>query len=373
MDTLGIWYEPIKGDVKSKVDAKSEEQKEPCKISDVTTEIHVNLWKLRVNHDKATQGKSTLSKYERNFDYFLDLGLMISNISGIGKVGLYFPFVISSDEIMDLGIAFHQDANLVNTIFNADLRTTFTGAKILEVENQADNNKKFNIYSLDTKQQIEIEEYKNIGAVIHIKLDQISRGRAEAHYFRIRIKSDKVRNFSRIHNPKNSFFESAFLNTEVIDFRINERRNFDRSILERIDSCVLPKISKINFFLLRSEKDDYILSHKPSDNCRGLEKELWKTYLGDIYTHDDILAYHWKEKNIDSFRLLIKMKFEKNNVETIAKYIIVIAALSILFNLIASGLYDGMKSIGTYCKKNDATSPTTKDGTSNDCHNCHKN
>ena len=347
MDTLGIWYEPI--------ETGPEKTTGSGKLNEVKTDIHINLWKLQTNQIRSSRSNLKLSRYDRKFDHFLDLGLMISDISEINRICIFLPFSIQINEIIDLGNAFHQDANLVSAIFNADLRATSSGTKILEVEN-LESHYKFNIYSLDTAQQIKIEEYKDIGVVIYINLAQIVHKRTEAHYFRIRIKSENVRNFSRIYKPRNSFFESAFQNTEVIDFRINERRNLDKSILERIDSCVLPKINKINFFLLRNEKDDYVLSHKPSDNCRGLEKGLWRIYLGDNYMQDDILAYHWKEKDTDSFRLLIKMKFEKNNVETIVKYILVIAGLSILFNVSASGIYDGIKCMYVSYKNCDLVS-----------------
>ena len=54
-------------------------------------------------------------------------------------------------------------------------------------------------------------------------------------YFRLRIMSNNYGTMFEKYKPKNSFFDSAFIETEIIDFRINEKRNQDSGLMETID------------------------------------------------------------------------------------------------------------------------------------------
>ena len=46
---------------------------------------------------------------------------------------------------------------------------------------------------------------------------------------------------------------------------------------------------------MREASDDYVYSHKPPNGSRQLEADLWKSYVGDNYSFDKMIAYHWKE------------------------------------------------------------------------------
>ncbi len=272
MNTLGIWVE----NNKQKEKWEGKKHQEQVRNNNIDLTIHINLWKMQLH--RQTKIEKITSFFKNDFDYFLDIGLKLPSIEKIKKLNVYFPFQITAEECIDLGGTFHEDTNLVNAIFNEDYRViSGSGLKILEVVRH-DGSDKFNIYRLDTKNDIKLYQQYN-GTVLEISFNQITQSRNESYYFRFRIKLKKEQNFTRVYKPRNSFFESAFMNTEIIDFRINEIRNLDKSLLEKMGKDGLPHLSKIHFLLLRNAKDDYVFSHKPINSCRELEKEIWKEYL----------------------------------------------------------------------------------------------
>lgn len=344
MNTLGIWVEWNKqkqDQARPNKGGKKQEQIKPDqnnKSNSINLQVHINLWKMRLERSFS----------RKEFDHFFDIGLRLPSIAGIAKLNIYLPFDIAQNNCLDLGGAFHEDSNLVNAIFNEHYKLSGIGTKILKVERQ-DGSDTFNIYRLDLNSDVSLTQHYS-GTVIEINLSKITQRVTEPFYFRFRIRSPKVQQFTKEYEPENRLFESAFTNTEIVDFRINEIRSLDKSLVEKMDSDGgLPFIGKIHFILLRNAKDDYIFSHKPITSCRELEKEIWKTYLelnNRKYHKDKILAYHWKEeskndpKSDPAFRSLIKMKFEKNNCKTMAKYLLIIAVLSVSFNLLSSFIYN---------------------------------
>jgi hypothetical protein len=93
--------------------------------------------------------------------------------------------------------------------------------------------------------------------------------------------------------------ESAFILTEIIDFRVNQRRNLPDSLVEITKKGIPVKFTKTHFFLMREASDDYIFSQGLHD-CRGLEKDIWEEYIGGKYNFKRITAYHWKESELHS-------------------------------------------------------------------------
>jgi hypothetical protein len=126
------------------------------------------------------------------------------------------------------------------------------------------------------------------------------------------------------------------------DFRINEKRNIHKSILEKIDSKKEFKIKKIHFLLLRNSNEDFESTYI-NPRCRKLENKIWAKYIGKDYNLDNIVAYHWSEKkkegHIDSFNTYIKMIYHQSNFKIIGTYLIVIGGLSIIFNFSSSYIW----------------------------------
>lgn len=164
-------------------------------------------------------------------------------------------------------------------------------------------------------------------------------------YYRFRVRGDFTQSLSIISRPSNAILESAFSEIEMIDFRVNEVRDLNHDLLERISGEVLPKINKQHFFFICSSEEDVIGNHQPFLSCRNLENYRWGEYV-DLPNSDKktFLAYHWKEKDRDSVSTLIKTKYEKNNWKTILKYSIIGFIIAVGIELFSNWFYDWLKS-----------------------------
>lgn len=94
MDSLGVLYSY----------KESQEPRNPMSV--IPAELHINYWKIPVKN----------AVYNR----FLDIGLLIENsISQIDTVYFYFPFLVTKDDIEDLGAKL-TDSDMFCTFFNGD-------------------------------------------------------------------------------------------------------------------------------------------------------------------------------------------------------------------------------------------------------------
>lgn len=335
MKSLALWKESVSGNINEIPQA----------------EIHFNLWKL------PTKKKS-------EFERFLDIGLLLDDISDIKKLHIYYPAKIFIDDVEDLvgKIVTSRDNRLINTLFNANYH--FHSAPNSDYYRISDaTGERFSLYELKPESNIQVEEI-NHGSRITICFRGTKPTKA---YIRVRINHDYTTLFSHIDTPSNAIFQSAFSRTEIIDFRINEARELSNELLEVIeDEGLRYHFNKIHFFFICSSREEYLFSHIPFISARQLEKNRWKNYLGNKYNSQEaILAYHWKEKSkegeksIEDFNALIKTKYENNSWRTIAKYLIILLLFTIAFNLLSNCVYD--------CFTNNGNTPVEEVNTSNNC------
>ncbi len=282
-------------------------------------EVHFNLWKLGIR---------------RKANCFLDIGLMVHDATTVSHINIFIPKPIAKSDIEDLGITIREKTDVVSSLFNEDYRVSSQAQeKIIEVLG-IDRIPVFYIYVLDLNSDVVIENAYG-GSIIKIRIPQELANKK--HYYRIRLKNPYVDSISRIYTPPNSLLESAFSQTELVDFRLNEKRNLNSSLLERMRSEGEVSFTKTHLFLMREASDDYIYSHKPPNGSRQLELDLWRGYIGSDYSFDNIIAYHWKETNThDSFSAFVKFRFIHCNPLTIATFIIIIIILGILAGLVAN-------------------------------------
>ena len=273
----------------------------------------------------------------KNANCFLDIGLMIQNATNISNINIFIPKPVAISDIEDLGITFRESSDLVSTLFNEDYRvSSHANEKIVEVLN-VDRMPVFYIYILDLENDVLIENAYG-GSTIRISIPKDLA--SEKHYYRIRLKNPYVDSISRIYTPPNSVLESAFSQTELIDFRLNEKRNLNSSLLERMRLEGEVSFNKTHLFLMREASDDYVYSHKLPSGSRQLEVDLWKSYIGDDYSFDKIIAYHWKETNThNNFSAFVKFRYIRCNPLTIATFIIIIIILGFLSGLAANILF----------------------------------
>lgn len=291
-------------------------------ITDV--ELHFNLWKLP---NGAT-----------NHLRFLDIGIKLKSTDNISELKLYFPFKIKYTDFEDIVSKFINKPDLVSAIFNENYKViSDSTSKSFKITNALDE-QIFNIYKT-SKEDINIEE-KFSGTIFSISVPKNN----EPLYLRFRVKGPFINSLISTSSPTNAIFESAFSEIEMIDFRVNEIRDLDQSLLEEINKNKFFKISKQHFFFICSNDEEVIGSHQPYISCRNLENYRWNDYVDIPKIKNEIfLAYHWKDKDIESSNILIKSKYEKNNWKTIIKYASLALVIGLTLELLGNWIYDILK------------------------------
>lgn len=305
MKSIAIWYKPKTntGDFVDEV------------------ELHFNLWKL------PTGSKGHVR--------FLDIGIKLKNTTNIDELKLYFPTKIRRDDFEDIVDKFIGKPDLVSAIFNENYKVISDATSKSFQINDSTNKLIFNIYKT-TKEDIKREE-KYSGTIFSILVPK----QDETIYFRFRIKGTFINSLISTSSPTNAILESAFSEVEMIDFRVNEIRDLDQSLLEEIQKNKKLKIGKQHFFFICSNEEEVIGSHQPHISCRNLENYRWNDYVGLADIKDQIfLAYHWKDKEIENSNILIKTKYEKNNWRTITKYILLAFLIGMSLELLGNWVYD---------------------------------
>ncbi|MBO9154673.1 hypothetical protein ACFOTA_20835 [Chitinophaga sp. GCM10012297] len=307
MKSIAIWSTPLPNTTKS--------------VENL--ELHFNLWKI-------PNGESGPSK-------FIDIGIKVESERNIDSLNLYFPKRIEKDDFEDIVSKFIDKPDLVSAIFNEDYDVVSNAStKFYEIRKAKET--VFYIYrTSDTDLQ-----FTNCygGTIVSFKIPP----RREKIYFRFRIKGEFVNSLSSVSRPTNAIFQSAFSIIEMIDFRVNEIRDLNLDLLEKIRSDGEVRISKLHFFFICSNKEEVVGNHLPYGNCRNLENYRWDNYVdlrenrGNVY-----LAYHWKETNKENVAVLIKTRYEKNNWSTIFKYLLIGAAIALLIELVSNYVYDIIK------------------------------
>jgi hypothetical protein len=309
MNCIGIWL-------------TNQHNQQPCKL-----ECHFNLWMLKRIHHKRNE----------KLDCFLDIGIKLCPQDESTHINIFIPNQIDKSNIQDLGIIFKDNTELVSAVFNEDYGVlTRAKEKIIEVQ-QADTTPLFDIYMLDLENDVSIESQFG-GSTISIRIPEYLKNKI--HYYRIRLKCAFVENIGYIYTPPaSSILEGAFFQTELIDFRVNEKRNLPGSLLEAIRQNGDVVFTKTHFFLMREASDDYIFSHKPPGG-RQLEKDIWKTYVGEDYSFEQITAYHWKEATQhDSFSVFVKFRSFHSGLRTVFIAIGAIILLGIISGFLGNLLY----------------------------------
>jgi len=294
-------------------------------------ECHFNLWMLnRIIH-----------KRNEKLDCFLDIGIKLCRQGDSTHINIFIPNQIDKSNIQDLGTIFKDNTGLVSAVFNEDYGVlTRAREKTIEVQ-QADATPLFDIYMLDLENDVSIVRQFG-GSTISIHIPEHLKNKM--HYYRIRLKCTFVDKIGYIYTPPaSSILEGAFFQTELIDFRVNEKRILPDSLLETIRQNGDVVFTKTHFFLMREASDDYIFSHKPPGG-RQLEKDTWKTYVGEDYSFEQITAYHWKEAaSHDSFSVFAKFRSFHSGWRTILIAIGAIIFLGIISGFLGNLLYSLIK------------------------------
>jgi hypothetical protein len=167
---------------------------------------------------------------------------------------------------------------------------------------------------IDIKNDVLMPAKNYGGSIINIK---VSTGEdIKPIYYRIRINSDKLEGLYTRYKPESQWLESHYTNNELIDLRVNEKRNLDRSLLEEMHNSGEVFFNSVEYFVMREFKYDYVSSHKEMFRSRKLEEDLWKSYVGNDCDCSNIIAYHWNWDKEHGFNAFVKYKFVTSDKKT---------------------------------------------------------
>jgi len=309
MNCLAIWY-------KHKPSKPKEE---------LGVDLHLNLWEL--DRKNVGEGKSHKD--------FLDIGIMIENPSNVANINIFTPFKVNKDEIEDLGHYFKDD-KLVAAVFNEQYDVTAsTQNKTLKVKDNKDK-VKFYIYMVDVKNDIRKQTRNYGGSVFSIK---VSTGEdIKPIYYRIRINSKKLEELYSKYKPETHWLQSHYHKTELIDFRINERRNLDGSLKEAMQNSGEVYFKSVEYFVMRESRYDFVSSHANMYRSRKLEEDLWESYVGGDCKCDDILAYHWSWSGERGFNAFVKFRIYTSDKRTRAKFFFFLVLVGLIGGILGTAL-----------------------------------
>ncbi|MER9738601.1 hypothetical protein NKJ31_15685 [Mesorhizobium sp. M0133] len=268
-------------------------------------EVHINIWK----------GERRSAK--RRF-HLLDIGFRFQEMRSLRTLSISLPFEIQSDHIFDLFDVMH-DSSTLSAIFNETLSAgeVQENGKTFAALNEP---KKVQFYvsrcSRDDRSLTTIGKGGDAGSVIMLRDQFFDRMRAKIgdQYIRLRIRVPfhLMNGFVSEVDAKDSAFLSTISTSEIVEFRLNERRNFSAAILERLSGGAdLIDVSAVHYFLIRDMTVEMTQSHTGFKKMRRLEPEIWERYLRDEpqFNAQNMIIYHWSslappQSTVDSFTAL---------------------------------------------------------------------
>ena len=330
MESFAFWYE--------QPDANEEKDEEKA---DVNAVVNINLW-CECGWDKKRKKTNfevemDNSKEVKGYPY-LDIGFKIENLKKASKICFFLPFPISKKNIQDLGVKFH-DTPLVDAVFNESYDTTISSCKkTIDISHNLEL--QFKIYQLDIEHDVELTPFAD-GTIWSFDTLNIEKDEKNyPYYFRFRIKDCPLNFLIHQYIAPGKVLQSIFSTTYMIDFRFNNIRSLNNTLIERYSSGKNKKVAIRAVHFLLITKAYVEVSSGNFKSIRKIEPKVWEEYVNYNNT-DDLVAYHYAtkgEKNsgneqskeyIDSSELFLKFRVEKS-------FIPIYVTLTLLIGIVGS-------------------------------------
>lgn len=316
MNSFGIW---------AKYKAGIEDKK--------AVDVHANLWDIGKNSESA----------------FIDFGLMIPEYKNLEVIAIALPFLVPNCSIRDLSDVICEK-KIGSLVFNT-VCIAHSGGRAGSYETKAlslDNSDR-HILLLPIADKSDyygiVVKIENVEGLTCIRID-FSGLREEFKdyeklYLRFRVRDSQIKDamFCKL-KKKNYFLESAFTETKIVDFMVNELRSIKTEVNEKMTNqkLELVELSKVHFFVMEPAERE-VSSDKME--CRRLEPG-WDKYIDESYT-SDTLVYHWSKRakddqSLSSYSELVKVTSAETNWRLILCYVLVGVALSIISNILYAKL-----------------------------------
>lgn len=350
MESFCLWYKYNDGAGEKSVE-NDDDTKHPL------FDLHANFWSENIKV-KDSSGPHVP---------YLDIGIRIRDWENINKIAFCCPFILKKEDITDLTsklkvqeideLIFNDTCQLITGSDYTTITIGNTEQSILLLcpisFNDGDNGIKKNVKlgnsylnSSEEKESFIEIDLSNIAKKYLGERDETTNNpNFNSIYFRFRIASHELENNIYFDStPVNKSIESAFTNTRIIDFKINEERNLGHFTKNNITigELHLAEFNAVHFLVMVPSHYDVQFLPNSDLSCRELEQRRWDDYFGKkIDTdHDHVLAYHCKKKvktnqennrkNFIEFSSLIKIKSYETNIKIIVSYMLIVIALGML-------------------------------------------
>lgn len=320
MRSFGIWYSN-KNTLNNSVQTVEET---------FAIDLHMNLWDIGYHHKK------------KDMKPFIDMGLNISNFKEIDTLCLQIPFYLEEDEIVDLTDTFSK-SGIANLVFNDDCTFIIDGTGVCSLELSESLGKPKLLYRLTEAEIVyDISGSTNMKFNFEVIKTDPAYIKFEDLYIRFRIQSNKIQEelFCNIKR-KNWFLESGFNKTQVIDVKVNKKRNMSEEDTKRMrrEQFKFAEFQKIHFLVMEPANNEVVILGKDFVECRKLE-DAWGSYLKQEGVMGDILAYHWKTKGekegLREYTKMVKVTSASTTWFIICVYIAIVIVIGTITNIIST-------------------------------------
>lgn len=314
-------------------------------------EVHINLWCIRS---------------QKHNEFALDFGIKFK--LDTKEILLLIPQIIDEKNVFDLGQRLIDNSRLLCSVFNENYQIVKNPTGSLDIVNDIDGNPLFGIYKLrlNSSISVKVNEVNNTYTEIRItpqcEYDK-SKLKVDTLYIRFQIKLEDLKPFATDVLISNDFLQSAFSSSHLFDIRINDKREIDSNVDEKLihDKWKQAQFNKLHFFYMSEVSETVDNGSKLHLDTRMLEENLWKNYFGDSNKIEgQHIAYHWKKtvkeqkyefekqegrlclipkydnQPFDSFTLFFKTTYSNYNKIRILKYSGIIILLGIISSYIVT-------------------------------------
>jgi hypothetical protein len=281
----------------------------------------------------------------------LDIGILFKEARTIKEMFLYFPARIERGQVSDLSQLL-RDPTTLSAVFNDTLEVGENKPGSFEVLRNGIITRRVVTVDLESATELLmnsfLEEDGQYGTILTFSTEVISRmSNVGDHYIRLRLMLSGVLAKMLVSHiePSDRLFLSSFYRTQMIEFRLNEKRNFSKKLIERQRGGRPPKISAVQYFLVRDLDVEMVQSHAAFRKMRRLEPGLWDNYLAGLGSSrpEDMVIYHWRElaeagNTVEDFIALTYFRQAGRNLWLYIAAIVFLGAIGSSMQSLISGL-----------------------------------
>ena len=293
MKSIGLFWlpsEPVKENTcPHKEVCKTIKQNHVVKAND-EFEVHINLWNTEIQD---------ITNHKRKHLYALDFGIVCP--LNLKELVLLIPTKVEKDQFVDLVNWLASDRELMCTVFNDNLTIASKPTKSYHLIGNDSGSLNYLFYELSNENIVDINYSKDNGyTIIKIanNIGSIQSAEVINLYVRFRILLNDVSTFAIQRNVSNDWFQSAFSSSYMFDFRLNDVRELDKKVSEKLvhDNYLMTKLNKVHFFYMADADEVVENGSSMKLDSRLLETQRWHSYFGNnVQLNRENLAHHWKK------------------------------------------------------------------------------